>query len=443
MQNSLGILWYFYYACQVFLASFLIQPFILLLIYSVSRALGNRPRSTPFGSVTRDYQFGIIITAHRETEFIPPIIDSLLKQTHARFNAYVIADDCDVDRLIFLDPRIHILKPPSPLNDQMASLDYGFRHLGDEDEVIVIFDPDNLAHPDYLKVLNAWYNNGYNTVHGRMVSKNQEGTYAQLDNLGASLSNFMDKDMRALLGLSSNISGCGVSVDKALYTKIRFDEKGRTGGFDKDLQIGIVKNLGRIAYAPEALFYDEKVSDGQNFERQRIRWIATYFKFLGKGFDLLLTGLRRRNFNLIYFACNLLRPPYFILLILSCLITVADWFIDPRLSVAWLLGLAAFTLSFLLIVARDVKDRSVVKAVMYIPLIFYRQLRALFQLRITKKSLLKTAHSRVLYIDEIIAESSGRPHAPASISQNRPAEYASVPHGQDEDRRQDYVHWRS
>jgi glycosyltransferase involved in cell wall biosynthesis len=415
MQPVWIIFWYGYLAAQLFLASFLVHPLILLLIYTMARLLGRRPSPTPFAEVKKEFQFGIVITAHREADLIPPIVDSLLKQTHRRFNVYVVADDCDTTHLHFPDTRIHILRPATPLNDQMASLDYGLQHLTDQDEVLVIFDPDNLAHPDFLRTLNAFYNSGSNAVYGRMRSKNTEDTYEQIDHWGASLSNFIERDMRSLLGFSANISGSGISVHKALYKKIKYDQRSRTGGFDKQLQLGIVKNIHRITYAREAVFYDEKVRDGNNFERQRTRWIAAHFKFLGNAFNLLWTGLRRRDGNLIYFAYNLVRPPYFILLGLSCFMMITDWFIDPRLSYAWLGCLAAFTLSFLLIVTKDVAHRSPGKILLYIPRIFYRQIRALTRLRFNKRSLLKTSHTRIVYIDDILRPS---PTAPPSVTRS-------------------------
>ncbi|GGB16013.1 glycosyltransferase [Puia dinghuensis] len=414
MQKTLLILWGIYLAYQVFLASYLVQPFLLLLIYSVSKALGIRPRSTPYESVTRDYQFGIIITAHQSTEFIPPIVDSLLKQTYDKFNVYVVADDCDVRQLRYFDPRIHILVPPAPLHDQVASLEYGLRQLSNNDEVVVIFDPDNLAHPDFLRVLNVWYNNGFRAVYGHMQSKNKSTTYAQIDNWGAALSNFMERDMRSLLGLSVNISGSGISVHKAVYGNIQYDQRSRTGGFDKHLQIDVAKGVDRIAFAREAIFYDEKVSDAGNFERQRIRWIAAHFKFLGNAFGLLFTGLRRFDFNLIYFGYNLIRPPYFLLMAQSFACMVIDWFILRSLSVAWFIAFTLFALSFLVIVAKESKGRSIIDTIQFIPRIFYRQLRALLKLRVSKKKLLKTENTHVVYIDEVIVASSAAPPVRAS-----------------------------
>jgi cellulose synthase/poly-beta-1,6-N-acetylglucosamine synthase-like glycosyltransferase len=414
-MNAFSVMYCLYLAIQLAIASFLLQPFILLLISAVGRYFGLRPKKTSAGHSARQFQFGIIITAHKETEFIPPILDSLLKQTYQRFNVYVVADDCDQQQLHFSDPRIHILSPPQPLNNQLASLQFGFQKLSAEDEILVIFDPDNLVHPDFLMVSNAWYNKGYLAVQGKLQSKNTDGPYARIDSLGNTLSNFTDREMRSLLGLSSCVWGCGISVHKSVFNNITFDDKSKTGGFDKHMQVDIAKNVPRIAYAQEALFYDEKVADGQNFERQRIRWIAAYFRFIPAALDVWATGLRKRDFNLMFFGYNLLRLPYFLLLLLGATFAVTDWLIDPRIGQAWLLVLGLFSLSFLLILLRENTPASVMRSLAYIPPIFYHQLRALFKIKSAKTSMLKTEHHRVIYIDEILDREAPAPRRAAGL----------------------------
>ncbi len=434
-MNLFPVMYCLYLAIQTLIASFLLQPSILLLISSLGRYFGLRPEYPAPAPHARQFRFGIIVTAHRETEFIPPIVDSIMKQTHQLFNVYVVADNCDPRELRFADQRIHILSPPQPLDNQLASLQFGFQRLLAEDEILVIFDPDNLVHPDFLMELNAWYNKGYLAVQGKLQPKNIDGPYARIDGLGNTLSNFTDREMRSLLRLSSCVWGCGISVERSIYSKIAFDDKSKTGGFDKHMQADIAKNVPRIAYAQKALFYDEKVADGQNFERQRIRWIAAYFRFIPAALDVWVNGLKKGNFNLMFFGYNLLRLPYFLLVLLGATFTITDWIIDPRIGHAWLLVLSLFSLSFVLVVLRENTLPSVLKSICYVPLIFYHQLRALFKIKTAKTSMLKTENHRVMYIDEILdrdsiryrqdhpptVASGGSLTAPASNSENRPA----------------------
>jgi len=390
MTAFLTILWYLYLFFQVFLASFLIQPVILLL-----QGIDN-------GATSKNYQFAVIITSHQDTTFLRPIVDSLQRQLYPHFNAYVVADDCDITDLLFDDPRIHLLKPPQPLHSKTRSIHYALEHFKDKDEILVIFDPDNLVHPRFLQVLNSWYNRGFKAVQGNLSSKNTEGTYEKMDNIGAIFNTFIDRDSRSALGLSVNIWGTGVSVDRVLYQKIIYDSRSQVGGFDKRMQAEIAKRVHRIGYAADAVLYDEKVDDGKNLEQQRNRWIRAYFKFLAEAFDLFFLGLKKFDFNLAYFGYNLTRPPYFLQILTALFFIVINFFISKWLSIAWAVSLGLFVLSFVLIGMTQGKQQGSSKGIWYMPLFFYHQVKSFFRLGRSKKSFLKTGHSKVLYIDDLL-----------------------------------------
>jgi glycosyltransferase involved in cell wall biosynthesis len=402
MNIGVFILWFAYWTLQIFLASYLLQPLILLLIYFGKKIAARKDVAVRKSTIRQNYQFAIVITAHQETTYLPPIIDSLLKQVYPYFNVYIVADDCDTSQLLFEDPRINILSPPVPLNNKSKSIRYALERFKDEDEILVIFDPDNLVHPGFLTELNKWYNMGYLAVQGCLYSKNTGGAYEKMDGAGALFNNFMDRDMRFLLGFSVNIWGCGISVDRQVYKKIIYTEKSRTGGFDKHMQVEIAKNVPRIGYAGKAILYDEKVSNGQTLERQRTRWIYAYFKFFGEATALLAEGMLRGNLNLFYFGYNLVRPPYFLQLSLACLLIWLNWSVYPGLSLLWMLILSAFILSFIFIVMISTAGGSVSKGIWYMPLFFYHQVRSLFKIRMSKHTFLKTEHSRILYIDDLL-----------------------------------------
>jgi hypothetical protein len=406
MNETLKISWYVYVALQVCLATFLIHPFVLILILAIRRFFGLKPKDISTTPVKKNYQFGIIITAHQETKFIPPIVDSLLKQSYPYFNVYVVADDSDISNLYFSDPRINILKPPVAFNTNTKSIDYGLKHFKDTDEVLVIFDPDNLVHSKFLETLNLYYNKGYKAVQGNLYPKNTEGTYAKIDTIGMIFNNFIDRDVRSELGLHVTILGCGISVDVNVYRKIIYNQKSQMGGFDKIMQAEIVKKIPAIAYAQEAVFYDEKVIDGKNFEKQRIRWISSYFKFFRQSWNLFFTGLKRLNLNMMYFGYNLIRPPYFILCLLAVLFINLNFSGHIWLALGWAASLSLFIFSFIIIIVFKSANRSISKAIWFMPLFLYHQVRSLFKINMNKKSILKTKHSQVIYIDDLLKNES-------------------------------------
>ncbi|MBS1604895.1 MAG: hypothetical protein JST42_19680, partial [Bacteroidetes bacterium] len=87
MAILLTILWVIYLLVQAFLASFLIQPAVLFLLYGTAKLFRAKKPAAP---LKKNFQFGIIVTSHQDTTFLKPIVDSLQKQTYGKFNAYLV-----------------------------------------------------------------------------------------------------------------------------------------------------------------------------------------------------------------------------------------------------------------------------------------------------------------------------------------------------------------
>ena len=51
------------------------------------------------------------------------------------------------------------------------------------------------------------------------------------------------------------------------------------GGFDKQLEINLLKDRIRIHYLKDAIVWDEKVSSTKTFTTQRMRWIAAQIRY--------------------------------------------------------------------------------------------------------------------------------------------------------------------
>ena len=202
------------------------------------------------------------------------------------------------------------------------------------------------------------------------------------------------------MGISSAIWGSGIVVDLALYKEVKYTNF--LGGFDKKLQSYLVQRVRHIAFAPEAILYDEKISNGSSLETQRTRWISSYFKYFGESWQIFFNGLKKANFNLVYFGFITLRPPLFIVLGICIFFTVINYFVSYSLFYVWLVLLFFFCLSFFLIVIIKAKNMSFVMTMLKLPLFMLRQVFALLKLRNAKKEFLKTKHTKLLYIDDLL-----------------------------------------
>jgi len=234
-----------------------------------------------------------------------------------------------------------------------------------------------------------------------MLSKNIDSVYAKLDSMGHVYNTFIERQARMELGLSSCILGLGIAIKTGLYREVMY--KDTLGGFDKKLQAEIVKRVKQLAFAEDALVYDEKVTEGNAFERQRTRWIYTYFKYFPDNWSLFINGLRNLNFNRIYFGFNAMRPPLFITIGLAIIFMVSVFFLDPFISLLWAGIILLFSLTFILIVLTQSRQKGMGKVFFYLPALVFRQLKGFLRIKKAKTDFLKTEHSKIVYIDDILS----------------------------------------
>ncbi|MGB3008467.1 MAG: glycosyltransferase family 2 protein [Chitinophagaceae bacterium] len=348
----------------------------------------------------REYDFAAIVTAHQDIRFIPPLVDSFCKQSYTNLIVYVIADDCNIVDLHFNDPRIKIFKPLQALNAKIQSIKFAVDHFIRPHDILVVFDSDNLVHPDYFVNLNQYFQRGFRAVQTHMLSKNSDTIFAKLDSIGHIYNTFVEREAKMELGLSSSILGLGIAIETDLYKQVIYKEV--LGGFDKKLQADIILSVPQLAFAGNAIVYDEKVDDGITLEKQRTRWIYTYFEYFHVNWNIFLIGWKKLNFNLIFFGFSALKPPLFIIISLSVLCMGIGFFIDPLLTIIWAMVLLLFFITFVVIVLTQGRQKGMFKAILYVPLIIVRQISALLKIRKAGKDFLKTEHIKIIYIDELL-----------------------------------------
>jgi len=76
------VLYYFFVFIEVLTAIFILLPTLLLLLhYLLKLFAGDRSPLHKKPRIQKDFHFAAIVTAHQDTRFIPPLVDSLLRQT--------------------------------------------------------------------------------------------------------------------------------------------------------------------------------------------------------------------------------------------------------------------------------------------------------------------------------------------------------------------------
>lgn len=384
------------------IALYFLVPFFMLLVHRLRIRKGGKRRIDRLPDLNnKNFRFHLIITAHEETAFLPPLLDSIRRQTYGEHVTYIVADCCDPS-LNFDDARTVTLHPPQPLNSKIKSIEYAIASFREIPDAVIILDADNLIHPRFMETMNRYFRKGFRAVQADFRAKNTDSDFARMDAMGDLFNFFVEREMRMELGLSSAIWGAGIAFAYPLYEGIRY--KDFLGGFDKMLQIHLASQVKQIAFAREAILYDEKITDGAALEKQRTRWISSQFKYKKANFAFLASALRSLNLNRIFFGYINVRPPLFMLLMLAGLFFIFHLFYQPVFSLVWAIILFLFALSFILIVRIRAGSHAFSRTFLQLPRFIIRQALATLKIKRASRSFLKTRHTKLVYITDLLRD---------------------------------------
>lgn len=373
----------------------LVLPLLLFFIYKLIPKKTRNKKS----AFERDY--AIIVTAYEQTYTLEAVVTSLLKLNYSNYLIYVVADKCDITNLHFDDKKVILLRPEETLQSNTRSHFYAINHFKRKHELLTIIDSDNLVEPEYLNELNTLFDQGYEAVQGVRKAKNLDTVYACLDAVQDIYYHFYDREILFAIGSSATVAGSGMAFTTALYKHYleNFDIKG--AGFDKVLQIEILRQKKRIAFAKNAIVYDEKTSQSDQLVKQRARWFNTWFKYAGLGVRLLFIGCVNFNWNQFLFALMFLRPPLFLVVLSSFSLTIVGFFVNSLFVYCWLIAFILFFGAVLVALIHSKAESRIYKAMRGIPLFMYYQSLSLMKIRKANKISVATKHFHNKTIEEV------------------------------------------
>ena len=268
---------------------------------------GDTPRTV------RD--FAVIVPALNEEMVIVQLLESFRIQDYPRdrFQVYVVADNC-TDRTAEV-AREHGVIVYERFSESERSKGYVIRFLleqlraaGVSHDVYVIMDADNIVLPSFLSEMNRAFERGHHVVQGLRATKNPlESWTTRLDYISECAAELETRGRRGW-GLSSGLRGTAMAFSSQLL-----DELGgwqECEGFHEDIkmQANCVLHGYRVAWWPEAVAYDEKLTSIRDISSQRSRWLAGDIQVFRKYFFRLLAGgIRRADFHRLEQALYLSR----------------------------------------------------------------------------------------------------------------------------------------
>ncbi len=362
--------------------------------------------------VTKDYDFACIITAYKNIAITEHLVQSLFRQTHQNFHIYLVGDECQPSDFSLTDDRLTVFYPNPSLRLKAKSIIHAMDNFIRPHDYTVILDADNLVHPNFLKEINVYANQGFRSIQGQRTAKNLDTVYACADSTGEFYKNFVERYVPYLIGSSSVISGSGMAVKTNLYKAYLDSPEIQQGKEmwkkmlqeDKILQNFLLRADEKIVFAKNAIVYDEKVTTADQVETQRSRWLYSYFQNLPNSSGLILKGIINFNWNQLLFGLITIAPPLFILLFSALFLLFAGLFINPYISIWLFMGLGIFTLNIFWSLYLSEVPEQIWNAIWGIPLFIWKQFTALFKMRNPNKNFKHSEHSKAVKIEEVLGD---------------------------------------
>ncbi len=249
------------------------------LYFSLTGVVGIlKKQKVHFQQAEAKNHFAILIPARNEEAVIGNLIDSLQEQNYPKdlYTIYAIPNHC-VDRTeeVARNHGATIIGCDVPTKTKGDVLNHAFKRLADVEEIdaYIVFDADNVVHPDFLKHMNNCLESGYEVAQSFRDAKNPSdnwlsGSYA----LFYLFQNVFFNRARMSLEGSSSINGTGFMIKKSVIDKHGFDTYTLTEDTEFSGQCALRGQ--KIVFVEDAVTYDEyPILFGASW-KQRKRWSA-------------------------------------------------------------------------------------------------------------------------------------------------------------------------
>ncbi|MDD4601187.1 MAG: glycosyltransferase family 2 protein [Negativicutes bacterium] len=264
--------------------------------------------------------FAVIVAAHNEEKVISQLIENLhvLKYPQELYDIFVVADNCTDSTAQLARNAGAIVHERFSLNQRGKgyAMEWMFSKLFKlkrKYDAVVVFDADNLVHPNFLLEMNNRLCKGEKVIQGYLDAKNPHDTWiAGTFAISFWLVNHIWHLAKYNLGLSSVLGGTGMCISTDILEKFGWGATCLTEDMEftmKVLLIGI-----RTTWAHDAIVYDEKPLTFKQSWKQRKRWAQGHFDIAERYIPKMLSeGFKRRDIRILDGVLHLLQPHFLIL----------------------------------------------------------------------------------------------------------------------------------
>jgi cellulose synthase/poly-beta-1,6-N-acetylglucosamine synthase-like glycosyltransferase len=384
----------------IFMApSVLYVAFYALVSLLPSRTAKHQPSAT---SPQPSSSFLILFPAYKEDSVIVHSVRQFLEQTYPKdfYHIGVISDHMqdDTNELLRQLP-ITLFTPQFEKSSKAKAMQYAIKEINGQwstvngkFDYVIILDADNVVLPEFLEQVNVSCQQGYRAIQCHRCAKNCDNDVAVLDGVSEEINNTIFRKAHNTIGLSSALIGSGMCFSFEWF-KQHVDLL-NSAVEDRELESLLLQEKIFIKFEENIHVFDEKVSNHENFERQRLRWLNGQLQSLLIMLPNIPHAIATININYIDKAIQQALIPRSILLVLIPVFSLIMLCIAPVWSLKWWILFLILCLSLYIAIPSQMRNSAVFGKLSSFPALALKMLKNLLHLNKNNKDFLHTTHGK-------------------------------------------------
>ena len=336
-------------------------------------------------------RFLILYPAYKEDRVIINAVEQFILQDYPEdhYKLVVISDHMEPETNEFLNRYpITVLTPSFEKSSKAKAMQYAINEVKGNFDNVVILDADNVVRPTFLSQLNILCS-VYDAIQCHRCAKNADNDVAVLDGASEEINNTIFRKAHNRLGLSSALIGSGMCFDYELFKENVF--KLSTAGEDREMEALLLHQEVFIKYAPDIHVFDEKVSNQDNFQRQRMRWMTAQVQSLLSNLPKIPKAILNGKINFVDKTIQQALIPRSILIVLLAGISIFMTIFMPTWSEKWWILFAMLALSLFIAIPKELRAQSF-KKVFSIPRLVLRMFKNILHMDRKNTDFIHTQH---------------------------------------------------
>ena len=362
-----------------------------LTLFLTGKVLGMRKKEF--------FTYLILYPAYNEDRVIVSSVHKFLGQyyPYKNFHVAVISDHMQPETNQKLSELpITLLQPVFEKSSKAKAMQYAMDQIKDDYDYVVILDADNVVESHFLEQLNEECAKGYKAIQCHRCAKNNDNDIAVLDGVSEEINNTIFRKAHNRVGLSSALIGSGMCFDFKWFKENVY--KLTTAGEDRELEALLLKQKVYIHYEPDIHVFDEKVSNKDNFQKQRLRWMTAQIQSLLNLLPYIPKAIITFNLDFIDKTIQQALIPRSMLVVatfgMAILMTIISLFCSLSWYIKWWCLFLAICIALYIATPRQLRSHSVFGKLLSLPKLVWKMVLNILKIDHKSTDFIHTTHDK-------------------------------------------------